>query len=359
MIHVDKKAEKRLLNKAVSMVAPGTELRQAIDHILRAGTGGLVVIGDTEKVLNISNGGFELYCQADPQKIYELSKMDGAILVSEDVNQILRANVHLVPDSSLYTSETGMRHRTAERVAKQSKAMVISVSQRRNTVTLFMGSVKYVLKDTREILSKSNQALQTLEKYKNRLDQVAANLSALEYEDVVSLLDVVIVLQRSLMVEKISLEIEKYISELGVEGRLIQMQLDELMANVSEESYVLIRDYIADDQHSRVTKESLLELTSEELLDLLNIAKMLGYDGAVSVLDRQLHPRGFRILRKIPRLPYSVIDKIVTTFGDLQSILRAKNTDLDKVEGVGRARAEIIQDSLRKFKESTLIDRYV
>jgi len=358
-LNIDEKKKKLLLKKALLMIAPGTELRQAVNHIIHAETGALLIIGDVDNVLKISNGGFELYCQAAPQKVYELSKMDGAILLSEDVNQILRANVHLVPDSSLYTSETGMRHRTAERVAKQTKAIVISISQRRSTVSLFVDNCKYVLKDTREILAKSNQAMQTLEKYKNRLDQVASNLSSLEYEDLVTLLDVVIVLQRSLMVEKVAIEIEKYIIELGIEGRLIQMQLDELMANVEEESLILIRDYAVKKQDGSLIKEQLLELSNEELLDLLNIASLLGYEGTVSVLDKQIHPRGFRVLRKIPRLPYSVIDKIVKRFGDLQSILNAKHIDLDKVEGVGKARAQMIQDNLRKFKESTLIDRYV
>ena len=358
-MNADEKTKKQLVKKAVGMIAPGTMLREAIDHIIRAGTGGLLTIGNADNVLKVSNGGVELYCKADPQKIYELSKMDGAVILSDDVNQILRANVHLVPDSNLYTGETGMRHRTAERVAKQTKALIVSISQRRNTVTLFIDSAKYVLNNTRQILSKSNQALQTLEKYKKRLDQVASNLSALEYEDLVTLLDAIIVLQRSLMVEKIALEIEQYICELGVEGRLIQMQLDELMANVSEESLVLIKDYQAAKDDSRVIKERLLELTDEEMLDLLNIAKVLGYDGGVNILNRQLHPHGFRVLRKIPRLPYSVIDKIVNEFGDLQSILKASGQDLDKVDGVGKARADIIQDNLRKFKESTLMDRYV
>lgn len=356
---VNKKSQKIILKKALATVAPGTPIRQAIDHIISAGTGALIVIGDTDQVLKISNGGFELYCQAAPQRLYELSKMDGAILLSDDMNQILRANVHLVPDSSLYTSETGMRHRSAERVAKQTKAIVISISQRRRTVTIFADNCKYILKNTREILAKANQALQTLEKYKNRLDQVASNLSSLEYEDLVTLLDVVIVLQRSIMVEKIAIEIEQYISELGVEGRLMQMQLDELMANVSQESLVLVRDYMAGNMDSRKIKEQLHDLDSDALLDLLNIAKLLGYDGNVGILDRQLHPRGFRVLRKIPRLPHGVIDKIVNKFGNLQSILNAKNTDLDKVDGVGKARAEMIQDNLRKFKETTLIDRYV
>ena len=358
-MNVDEKTKKKLIKKAVGTIAPGTMLREAIDHIIKAGTGALITMGDAEKVLSISNGGVDLYCKADPQKLYELSKMDGAVILSDDNNQILKANVHLVPDSHLYTSETGMRHRTGERVAKQTKALVVSISQRRNTVTLFSNSVKYVLKDTRQILSKSNQALQTLEKYKIRLDQVASNLSALEYEDLVTLLDAIIVLQRSLMVEKIALEIEQYICELGIEGRLIQMQLDELMANVSEESLVLIKDYQKTSEDSRMIKENMLELNSEEMLDLLNIAKVLGYDGGVNVLNRQLHPHGFRVLRKVPRLPYSVIDKIVNEFGDLQSILKASGKDLDKVDGVGKARADIIQDNLRKFKESTLMDRYV
>ena len=345
--------------KAISKVAPGTELREAIDHIINARTGALICIGDTENILKLANGGFELYHQFTPQRLYELSKMDGAIILDDDLNQILRSNVHLVPDSSLYTSESGMRHRTAERIAKQTNALVISVSQRRNTVTVYLGNSKYILRSVKELLSQSNQALSALEKYKSRLDQVAANLNALEYEDLVTLLDVLIVLQRSLMVEKVSDEIRTYVSELGAEGRLIQMQLDELAVNTPEESQFLVLDYAAEEADPKEVYDKLKALSSEDILDLMKLAEALGYDSGVGTLDTQLHPKGYRVLRKVPKLPFTCIDKIVQHFSNLQSILNAKAEQLSKVEGVGKSRAQMVESSLRRFKESSLMERYV
>lgn len=353
--------EKQKLEKlriALSRIAPGTELREAIDHIINARTGALIVIGDTDNVLNLSNGGFELYHQFTPQRLYELAKMDGAIIMDQDVNQILRANVHLVPDSSLYTGESGMRHRTAERISKQTDALVLSISQRRNSVTVYYSGARYILSNVKELLSKSNQALSTLEKYKSRLDQVAANLNALEYEDLVTLLDVLIVLQRVLMVEKVADEIKFYITELGSEGRLIQMQLDELASNVVEESRYLVYDY-ANRLDNEVAYSELKILSSEEVLDLTELAKIMGFDGGINVFDKQLHPKGYRVLRKIPKLPIKCINKIVNQFTNLQAILNARSDQLSKVEGIGKTRAEVIESSLRRFKESSLMERYI
>lgn len=353
------KQKKEKLISALAKMAPGTELREAIDHIINARMGALLVIGDTENVLKLSNGGFELYHQFTPQRLYELAKMDGAIILDGDLNQILRANVHLVPDSSLYTGESGMRHRTAERIAKQTKALVVSISQRRNKVTVYFEGARYIFSGVKELLSKSNQALSTLEKYKARLDQVATNLSALEYEDLVTLLDVLIVLQRVLMVERVADEIKLYITELGSEGRLIQMQLDELAANVIEESRFLAFDYTHIETNPLKTYEVLKRLNSEEILDLMKLASVLGYGGGLNVLDEQLHPKGYRVLRKIPKLPMTCIDKIVNHFSNLQAILNAKSDQLSKVEGIGKMRAEVIESSLRRFKESSLMERYV
>lgn len=357
MMNVKEKQQK--LTRSLAKMSPGTELREALDHIIDAKTGALIIIGDIDNVLKISNGGFELYHQFTPQRLYELAKMDGAIIMDDDLNQILRANVHLVPDSSLYTSESGMRHRTAERVAKQTDALVISISQRRNTVTLYIDNIRYILTNVKELLSKSNQALSTLEKYKSRLDQVTANLSALEYEDLVTLLDVLIVLQRALMVEKVADEVKFYITELGTEGRLIQMQLDEMAANIIEESQFIVFDYAGKDVKPEDVYEQLKRLNSEEVLDLMKLASNMGYEGGVNILDRQLHPKGYRVLRKIPKLPLNSIDKIVGRFSNLQSILNAKAEQLVKVQGIGKARAEMIESSLRRFKESSLMERYV
>lgn len=354
-----KKQREEKLNKVLKRMAPGTDLREAIDNIIDAKTGALVVVGDTENVLKISNGGFELYHQFTPQRLYELAKMDGAIILDDNLNQILRANVHLVPDSSLYTAESGMRHRTAERVAKQTDALVISISQKRNSVTIYLDSTRYILNDARELLSKSNQALSTLEQYKSRLDQVAANLSALEYEDLVTLLDVIIVLQRSLMVEKVIEEVRSYITELGEEGRLIQMQLDELVASTLEDSKYLVFDYAKKGQKADAVYDRLKQLNSEELLDLMELAKAMGYEGGIDILEKNLHPKGYRVLRKIPKLPIKCIDKLVSHFKDLKAILESDAQQLAKVEGIGKSRAKVIENSLKRFKESSLMERYV
>ncbi|HEX21677.1 MAG TPA: DNA integrity scanning protein DisA, partial [Actinobacteria bacterium] len=237
---------KSKLTKALIRVAPGTELRVGLEHIVNAKTGALIVIGDVTDISKVINGGFKLDCEFTSQKLYELAKMDGAIVLDENAGRILLANVHLVPDSSLPTSETGMRHRTAERVARQSKALVISISQRREVVSLYLDDIKYALQDLRVVLVKGNQAMQTLEKYKSSLDQVLSSLNALEFEDLVALVDVSTAIQRSQMVKRIAAEIQRYIWELGSEGRLLRMQLDELMAGVQEDFLMLIKDYCRD-----------------------------------------------------------------------------------------------------------------
>lgn len=355
---MEKNNEEKLTH-ALIKVAPGTELREGLDHILSAKTGGLVVIGDIARVNTIVNGGFEINCDFVSQKLYELAKMDGAIILDDSAGRILLANVHLVPDSSLPTTETGMRHRTAERVARQTKALVISISQKREVVSLYLDDIKYALQDLRIVLVKGNQALQTLEKYKSRLDQVSSNLNALEFEDLVALVDVLTVIQRGEMVERIGQEIRRYISELGSEGRLLQMQLDELMAGVEEDALMLIKDYSEDPAQAKKIRSRLAEFSDDELFDILNVSKLLGFDGAVNVLDRTVHPRGYRLLKRIPRLPVKVVNNLVDHFQGLQSVIHASVDELDIVEGVGEVRAHAIQEGLRRLKEYNLLERYM
>ncbi|MCL6471281.1 MAG: DNA integrity scanning diadenylate cyclase DisA [Firmicutes bacterium] len=351
--------EEKELVRALEKVAPGTELREGLEHILSARTGALIVIGDYEEVQSLCNGGFELSVEFTPQRLFELAKMDGAIIMDDAISRILRANVHLVPDPTLPTSETGMRHRTAERVARQTKALVISISQRRDIISLYLDGIKYALQDIRVLLAKANQALQTLEKYKIRLDEVLANLSALEFEDLATLLDVVTVLQRSEMVRRVSREVERYISELGTEGRLIRLQLDELVGTADEQSVMIIKDYAVDPKKVNEISEALADLTPEELLDLNEIAKILGYEEVVDLLEQPVHSRGYRLLSKIPRLYNDVIEKIVTKFHNLQSIMNASIEELDSVEGVGPIRAKAIKDGLQRLKEYNILERYI
>lgn len=351
--------EERKLIKALEKVAPGTDLREGLEHILSARTGALIVIGDYEEVQSLCNGGFELSVEFTPQRLFELAKMDGAIIMDDAISRLLRANVHLVPDPTLPTSETGMRHRTAERVARQTKALVISISQRRDIISLYLDGTKYALQDIRVLLAKANQALQTLEKYKIRLDEVLANLSALEFEDLATLLDVVTVLQRSEMVRRVSREVERYISELGTEGRLIRLQLDELVGTTDEQSIMIIKDYALDPKKVNEISESLSGLTPEELLDLNEIAKVLGHEEVVDLLEQPVHSRGYRLLSKIPRLYYDIIEKIVNKFHNLQSIMNASIEELDSVDGVGPIRAKAIKDGLQRLKEYNILERYI
>ncbi|RJQ52627.1 MAG: DNA integrity scanning protein DisA [Actinobacteria bacterium] len=352
------KRKSRTLVGALEWIAPGTPLRQGLDHIISARTGALIVIGDVEHVLPLCDGGFHIDAPFTPQRLFELAKMDGAIILTENIDKVLLANVHLQPNPSLPTTETGMRHRTAERIAKQTDALVISVSQRRDVVSVYQDSEKWILSDIRVVLDKANQAIQTLQKYKDRLDQVSSNLSALEFEDLVTLLDVVNVVQRSAMVQQVASEIERFISELGTEGRLVRLQLDELMGNVVDDAVMVVRDYAAPKKRPREAIADLVSLSNEELLDLLQVAKALGYEGPIAILDMPLHPKGFRLLRRIPRLPVAVIERIVSRFGTLQNILHASTDDLDAVEGIGPKRAKAIKDGLTKLKEYNWLERF-
>jgi diadenylate cyclase len=346
-----------LIVPALDRVAPGSELRQGLDDIVSGRTGGLITIGDTEHVLRIANGGFHIDAPFSAQRLSELAKMDGAIILDDAASRILYCNVHLSPDPALPTIETGTRHRTAERVARQTHAMVLSVSARRDVVTLYLRDIRWALEDVRVVLSKANQAIQTLQKYRNRLDQIAAQLTTLEFEDVVTVDDVVQMCQRAQMVKRVGSEIERYLVELGSEGRLIRLQLEELLSGVEEQRVMVTRDYCTDQATCRLARTALSELDSEELLDPLVVAHALGFEGTIAVLDKPVHPRGYRLLRRIPRVPAAVVEKLVGEFGRLDAILSAKPDQLDKVEGVGSRRAEAIQQGLRRLREHSLLER--
>jgi len=347
------------LLKVLRAVAPGTPLREGLENILRAKTGGLIVIGDSPEITEIAEGGFAVNAEFSPANLYELAKMDGAIILSADAKRILAANTQLIPNLSIPSSETGIRHRTAERVAKQTGALVISISQRRSVITLYKGNIKYVLRDAGVILAKANQAIQTLEKYRSALDKVVAGLSLLEFEEAVTLFDVTRAIQRVEMVLRVVEEIEKYISELGVEGRLITMQMEELVANVDHEGLLVIRDYVmATEKSPQAVLGMISSWPPEDLLDLSLIARALGYPGNASILDQSVSPRGYRVLDKIPRLPLPVIENLVKEFGSLKTILNASIEELDAVEGIGEVRARSIKEGLARYREQLLQERH-
>jgi len=349
------------LVEILELIAPGTSFRDGLENILRAKTGALMVISDSEEVLGIVDGGFNINAQMTPARLYELAKMDGAMILSEDAQRILVANAQLIPDPSIPSSETGTRHRTAERVARQTDKLVIAISQRRDIISLYKEDNKHVLQDVRVVIAEANQAVQTLDKYRSVLDQALINLSALEFEDLVTIADVVTVLQRCERVLKIQKEIERYITELGNEGRLIQMQLEELVTDVEEEAQLLIKDYIDEDKETEPHEllDEIIEWSSEEMLGMNTISKALGYGGKVNSLDISITPRGFRVLRKIPRLPMPVIENLVERFGNLTDIINSSQEELDEVDGVGEVRAQAIKDGLRRLRDQVLLDRHI
>lgn len=345
--------EEELLLNSLKRIAPGTDLRTGIEYILQGKTGALIVVGDSEPVLKLVDGGFYIGCSFTSAKFYELAKMDGAIILSQDANRILYANTHLFPNPQIKTSETGTRHRTAERVAKQTKTLVISISQKRDVVTIFIDSIKYILEEPRLVLSKANQALQTLSKYKEGLDSLITNLTIRELEDMVTLYDVVSVIQRSSIVQKTEKEVRKYIYELGTDGRLLNMQVEELMTNVIDESLKVIEDYINFDDNVKPIeiKNKINSLNDEVLLDSDNIARILGYKVEGNLRELNVQSKGIRIISEIKRLPDSLLQNLVNKFGNLKNILNASVEDISEVTGMGKIRAGLLYDRLKKFSE--------
>ena len=348
------------LLSALTVVAPGTALRAGLDRVLQAKMGGLIVVGDGPEVLNICSGGFLLDAAFSPQRLSELAKMDGAIILAPDASRIARANVHLVPNPNVPTSETGTRHRTAERVARSIDVPVISISEDMAIVAVYARDQKHTLEPIPRLLTRANQALQTLERYKKRLDEVTASLSTVEVEDLVTVRDVVNVLQRTEMVRRVAEEIELDIIELGVDGRLVRLQLDELMGGVADDRRFVIKDYFHEDAgwHIDEALDALGDLGTEDLLDLKAVGAALHLPDKTLDLDESLQPRGYRLLAKIPRLPEQIIERIVARFGNLQKVMRATIDDLDDVSGVGETRARAIKEGLSRLAETSILDRY-
>jgi diadenylate cyclase len=353
-----------LLRSTLAAVAPGTALRDGLERILRGNTGALIVLGHDRAVETICTGGFDLDVDFSATRLRELSKMDGAIVVAGDISKIVKASVQLVPDASIETAETGTRHRTAERVAKQTGYPVISVSQSMRIIALYVDNRRYVLDDSAAILSRANQALATLERYKLRLDEVAGTLSALEIEDLVTVRDAMAVSQRLEMVRRIATEIEGYVVELGADGRLLSLQLEELMAGVEAERELIVRDYLVSSggRKARKPEDALADLdtlTGTELLDLSVLARAVGWSGGADQLEVAVSPRGYRLLAKVPRLPNQIVDRLIDHFGGLQKLLAASIDELQAVEGVGETRARSVREGLSRLAESSILERYV
>ena len=354
----------------LAMVAPGTALRDGLERIVRGNTGALIVVGLDTVVREICSGGFELDVAFSATRLRELAKMDGAVVLDQAGSRILRAAVQLVPDPRLPTQESGTRHRTAERTARQTGYPVITVSKSMRTIAVFVGDERYMLEDSAALLARAHQALATLERYKRRLDDATSALSALEIEDRATFGDIGVVAQRLEMVSRVTDEIGGFVVELGTDGGLLGLQLEELTAGTARDRELLLRDYAAphaapgaapvmrgpaDDGGS--STDLLAGLSADELLDLPAVAAAMGLD-AVDGLGQHVSARGYRLLGQIPRLPQGVADSLIDHFGGLQKLLSASAQDLRRVDGMDPALATSVREGLSRLAESALMERY-
>lgn len=339
--------------KALGDITPGTRIREGIDDIIRGGHGALLVLGDADDVAPLLSGGVHIDTDFSPKLLYELAKMDGAIVLDRAAKRIRWANVHLVPDASLPTSETGTRHRSAERAARQTRALVVTVSASREVVTLYTGDLRYQLEPTRSLLIKANQALATLETYRVRLDQVSQRLLARELEGSTTLLDALVVIQRAEMAKRMVREIERHQLELGDEGRLTEMQLRELSVGVSPDRSAVVRDYMVQTTahaHKRVL-DRLGRIGNERLLRLDDLELLLGYERDTNPINTMVAPRGYRVLSRIPSLSNALIERIVERFGTLADVMQASPEELAQVSGLGKVRSRDVHQSLVRMSD--------
>ena len=359
LLEENTKKEDKIL-EILKMVAPGTELRLGLENILKTKTGALIVIGDSKEVLDIVDGGFFVNQDYSPSNLYELAKMDGAIVLSSDLKKILYANAQLIPSRTIITKETGTRHRTAERTAKETGEVVISISQRRNIITVFKENIRYMIEETAKVLGKANQALQILERYKKVFDNKLNILNEYEFNDIVTLDIVIACIQRAEMVMMVRKEVQKFITELGEDGRLVKMQLDELMGGLDEEELYIVKDYIAKGKRKEPNKV-LNEIRSIDInsISVQKIAEMLGYENFENYEEIAVYPRGYRVLNKVPKVPSNVIDNLVKSFKSFQHILLADIESLDNTPGVGEIRSRNIKQSLKRMQEQFVFDNLV
>lgn len=346
-----------LFQKALRMVAPGTKIREALSAIIQSGMGALLCFGEPRKLSQLSEGGVELNEEAKPQLIYELSKMDGAIILNSDGTRILYANRFLKPNAKIPSDETGTRHRVAQRMAQQAHCIVVAVSQRRSTVTLYVNERKHVLSPLNTLMSKAMQSLQTIERFLVSMNHSLQDLTMREFQEIVTIFDVCKTIQRTQVVLRLAEELKPIILELGTEGRLIQMQIKELLIPIPEAELV-IKDYYKErpgfDYNTVLQK--IHELSQEELVDLGNISQILGYGANLRVVDMYLIPRGYRILTMTHRLPSALIENLVAKFGNLTQILHATREELMEVEGIGDVLAERIRSSLNLLRSQMGLD---
>ncbi len=349
------------LRSVLATVAPGTWLRDGLERILRGNTGALIVLGWDPTVEQLCTGGFPLDVEFSATRLRELCKMDGAVVLTGDGTRILRAATHLMPDPAIPTEESGTRHRTAQRVAIQTGFPVISVSQSMRSSPSTSAPAATCWRARRSCWRGRTRRSPPSSGTRPAWTRCPTPSSALEIEDLATVRDVALVAQRLEMVRRIADEIVGYVVELGTDGRLLALQLEELMAGVDSDRELLVRDYTPPPRGGRSPSEvlaAMAELSATDLVDLSRVAAALGLGFLPEVLDSAASPRGYRLLSRVPRLPTVLLDRVVDHFGGLQKLLAATAEDLQVVEGVGEARARSVREAISRLADASIIDRY-
>ncbi len=348
------------MRTALARIAPGTPIREGIDRVVRSQAGALIVLDDSPEVLSICTGGFLVDAPYSPQRLSELAKMDGAIIVSTDGGRIARANVHLVPDPTELTSETGTRHRTAERVSRSLDVAVVSASEEMGVINVYAGGEKRELQEIGRLLDRANQALQTLGRYKVTLDEAVTELTADEVADAATLRDVARVVQRGDLVHRIADEIETMIIELGEDARLLRMQLDEIYGEIDDELELVITDYVPRGREVVQVLQEMADHSDAQVRKLKVAVRALGLaepDADID-LDDPIRPRGLRLLRRVNRMTPEAARAITDRFPTLSDVLRAGPDELAAIEGVDDEIAANVPETLSRLAESAILDQY-
>ena len=351
MLNISTENQKeRELVAALKLLSPGTSLREGIDFMIQGKTGGLIVVGDTPEILDLTEGGFRINCRYTPTRLYELAKMDGAIVLSEDMKRIARANVTLRLNPNIPTSETGLRHRTADKFAKQTEHLVLAVSRSRNTLTLYTKNQHYIFRERPILISGANQTMLALTRYVKAMQNAVTVLNWAELSGNVTLKDVVTAIQLCERVRRTEHELNRYRVELGTQAQSLQLIPSALTTEI-ERGVLIMKDYYQGSPRDESQAfEKILGLDANSLATGSNISSALGYPRNISNTLEVLEPRGYRMLRQVPRIPLNVLENIVQRFKTLAGIQTATVAELQAVEEVGKTRAAAIKEALGQMK---------
>lgn len=347
-----KKAAQAQLEEAIRITAPGTAVRHALDMIIAGHMGALICIGDTDNVLKSGNDGFPLNISFTANRLFELSKMDGAIVIDGGLTEILRANYHLNPDPGLPTSETGMRHRTAARMSLLTNAIVISVSERRQVINVYVGGRRHQIKTVAELMTSVNQLVVAMQSTRDRLDRRLSRLTFLELQNQVTLADLTEVFYLFEVLTTAGEDLNSIVVQLGSEGRTVRMQHEEFLGNFDDEYTLMIRDYAVDssEENAAAIRRALDDTANSQVHKAANIARLLGYEDLRE--DSVMTPLGLRTLSNVSVVREGMAEQIVDEYGSLQDLIDVIEENPERLEEAGVRNPDILADTLARMRGS-------